>query len=133
MYLKIIFPFVLLLFLFGCGKNAKDEALELNNGEKWKMNAEMMPPLEASGKLISAFAANDKKDYKSLAEKLKENNQLLISSCTMKGKSHDELHKWLYPYMALIDKLENAGDEKEANEVFLKIEQSFETFNQYFQ
>ena len=50
----------------------------------------------------------------------------------MKGKSHDKSHKWLHPYLALVDELANARDESEANQVFLKIEQSFETFNQYF-
>lgn len=105
----------------------------MNNGEKWKINAEMIPPLEASEKLISDFAAGDKEDYRSLVVQLKENNQLLISSCTMKGKSHDELHKWLHPYMVLLDELENVETEKESIELFEKIEQSFETFNQYFQ
>lgn len=51
----------------------------------------------------------------------------------MKGKSHDELHKWLYPYMALVDELNDAENENEANQVFQKIKESFETFNQYFQ
>ena len=133
MHPKIIFPFALLLFLFSCGNNLKNEPLELNNGEKWTINAEMLPAIETSEKLISDFAADDKKDYKALAKKLKENNQLLISSCTMKGKSHDELHKWLHPYMALINELEDAENLDEASQVFGKIQQSFETFNQYFQ
>ena len=133
MYYKTIYFLVFVLFLFSCGNNAPKGKMELNNGEKWKVNAEMMPPIKASEKLIAEFANNDEKDYKALAQELKANNELLISSCTMKGKSHDELHKWLHPYMALVDNLENAGNEKDANEVLLKIEQSFKTFNQYFQ
>ena len=133
MYHKIIFSLLLTLFFSSCGNNSKEVGLVLDNGLKWKVNVEMMPPLEASKELISEFGTNDKKDYKVLAGKLKENNKMLISSCTMKGKSHDELHKWLHPYMALVDELENTDDINEANQVFLKIEQSFETFNQYFQ
>ena len=133
MYHKIIFSLVLALFISGCGNNSDKGEIELNNGAKWKINAEMMPPLEASKKLIAEFAAHDEKDYKALAEKLKENNKLLISSCTMKGESHDELHKWLHPYMALIEELEDAENDNEANQVFKRIEQSFETFNQFFQ
>ncbi|MCB9050544.1 MAG: hypothetical protein H6556_14045 [Lewinellaceae bacterium] len=133
MHPKIILPSLLILFFFSCSNNSKKGEIELNNGEKWKINAEMIPPLEASEKLISDFAAGDKEDYRSLVVQLKENNQLLISSCTMKGKSHDELHKWLHPYMVLLDELENVETEKESIELFEKIEQSFETFNQYFQ
>jgi len=133
MYYKTVFSLAIVFLLFSCQNTSDTASIELNNGEKWQVNAEMMPPIEASTKLISVFATNDNKDYKGLAEKLKENNKLLISSCTMDGKSHDELHKWLHPYMILVDELENAADESVGNEVFLKIEQSFETFNQYFQ
>lgn len=132
MYPKLIFPFVIILFLFSC-ENSQTGQIELNNGERWKVNAEMMPPLHASQKLVSEFSVSDRKDYQALSEQLKENNTSLISSCTMEGKSHDELHKWLHPYIGLLDELANAENEKEANQVFVKIEQSFNTFNQHFQ
>ena len=133
MHQKIIFSLVLASLFFSCRNNTKDTRIILNNGMKWKINTEMMPPLEVSKKLISEFVANDEKDFYALADKLKENNKLLISSCTMKGKSHDELHKWLHPYMTLVDDLENAENESEANQVFKRIEQSFIIFNQYFE
>jgi len=133
MYNKIIISLVFALIIFSCKNNPQEAEMILNDGVKWNVNAEMMPPLEASKKLISEFVANDEADYKALADQLKENNKLLISSCTMKGKSHDELHKWLHPYMGLVDELGKADDTNEANLVFQKIEKSFETFNQYFQ
>ena len=47
----------------------------------------------------------------------------------MKVQAHDELHKWLVPYMELVDNLE-----KEASEAqFKAIQNSYTTFNQYFQ
>ena len=128
----MIFPFALLLFLFSCGSDSNTAGIELNQGEKWKINTEMMPHLEASEKLVVDFTANDNRDYKALAKNLKKNAQSLISSCTMNGKSHDELHKWLHPYMGLIDDLAKTGDKSEANQVIREIEQSFETFDQYF-
>lgn len=129
--------FTLLLFAFGllvfsCG-NPPSGPIELNNGEKWKINAEMMPPLNASQKLVSEFSLEKEKNFQALAEQLKANNKLLISSCTMSGKSHDELHKWLHPYMSLLDEFESSENENEAKLVFEKIEKSFETFNQNFQ
>jgi hypothetical protein len=50
----------------------------------------------------------------------------------MTGKAHDELHKWLLPYIDLVGELEVAENEAEAAEFFEEIEQSFHTFNEYF-
>ncbi len=61
---KTIFSFAIVLFLSSCG--GPTDPIESNNGGKWKINAEMMPHLEASEKLISVFASNDKKDFKTL-------------------------------------------------------------------
>lgn len=115
--------------------NHKDatEAIELNNGEKWKVNDEMMPPILAMEKDINAFATADQKDYKSLAKKLQLNIDLLTSNCTMKGKAHDELHKWLLPYIDLVDELAKAKTNEESSEIFAEIQISYKTFNQYFQ
>ncbi len=134
MYRKtIVYLAVFSLFFLSSCNNAPAGELELNNGTKWQVNAEMMPPLKASKQLVSDYANGDKKDYKALAKKLKENNKVLISSCTMTGKSHDELHKWLHPYMGLVTELESAKNETQANQTFEKIEKSFKTFDQYFQ
>ena len=47
----------------------------------------------------------------------------------MKGEAHDELHKWLVPYIELVDAF---SKEKSANQ-FIEIQHYFKTFNQYFQ
>lgn len=133
MNLKIIPLLALILALSSCESNSNQVVIELNNGEKWEVNVEMLPPIQASEKLVSEFDAIDIKAYIVLAEKLKENNKVLISSCTMEGKSHDELHKWLYPYLALVEELATAKEESKAAQILLKIEHSFETYNQHFQ
>ena len=51
----------------------------------------------------------------------------------MKGKAHDELHKWLLPYIDMVKELSEAKDETEAEKQFHNIQTSFTTFNQYFQ
>lgn len=58
---------------------------------------------------------------------------MLIGSCTMQGESHDELHKWLHPHIALIKKLEDAKDPKVAEVIVGQIEQSFQTYQNYFE
>jgi hypothetical protein len=77
---------------------------------------------------IVAFTNKSDKNYTQLASKLKANLDLLTSNCTMKGQAHDELHKWLVPYIDLVDSLEKEN----TDEQFKAIQHSFETFNQYF-
>ncbi len=75
----------------------------------------------------------DNADYKELGEQLGGQNKRLIKSCTMKGKSHDELHKWLHPHMQLVEALEDAENEQNANKTIKQLKESFQTFHNYFQ
>ncbi|MBK7529008.1 MAG: hypothetical protein IPI59_16070 [Sphingobacteriales bacterium] len=111
----------------------ESEAIELNNGEKWKVDANMITHIRNMENDINHFANVEQKDFKSLAEKLQSNIDLLTSNCTMKGKAHDELHKWLLPYIDMVKELSEAKNETEASEQFKNIQTSFSTFNQYFQ
>lgn len=111
---------------------ATTEALSLHNGKKWKVNEEMKPFIMESEKMLRDFIKKNAKDYSALAEKLKEKNTGLIKSCTMKGESHDELHKWLHPHMELIEELQKAENSEEAEAVIVKLNNSFETYNEYF-
>ena len=107
--------------------------IELNNGNKWQVNESMKPFVEASQKLVNAYLATQDNNYKNLADLLVSNDESMISSCTMTGKSHDELHKWLNPHLALVNKLQNANSEQEAKDIVKELQQSFDTYNQYFQ
>ncbi|MCF8284171.1 MAG: hypothetical protein K9I48_04275 [Sphingobacteriales bacterium] len=144
---------VISLFLFSCGNtsnekskeqtetvtheehqhNAEIQIIELNNGEKWKVDANMITHIRNMENDINSFANVKQKDFNSIAEKLQSNIDLLTSNCTMKGKAHDELHKWLLPYIDLAKELSEAKDETEASKRFENIQTSFTTFNQYFQ
>ncbi len=107
--------------------------IELNNGEKWKVNPEMMVHVRASEGLVDSYVNAPKKDYEALAKELNTTVGLLTKSCTMQGKSHDELHKWLHPYMGLIKDLGNAKSDEEADQIVTTIQASFVIFNQYFE
>jgi hypothetical protein len=109
------------------------ESIELNNGEKWEVDTNMMEIIKKMENDVLTFANNEKKDYPNLAIKLQSNLDLLTSNCTMTGKAHDELHKWLLPYIDLVSELEEAGDAILAEQQFKNIQTSFSTFNQYFQ
>lgn len=113
--------------------DAETEGLVLNNGEKWKVDEHMMVFIQDMENDVQTIALSQEKDYNLLAGELQENVKLLTSNCTMSGMAHDELHKWLVPFITEVNELSEAGTDVAAGEVFLHIQQSFIVFNQYFQ
>lgn len=132
MTVKTISSILLILFLFSCGSSTKNQALELNNGEKWEIIESMAVYIQAMDKDVSEFENSAEKDYSILAEKLEENIGLLVSNCTMKGKAHDELHKWLVPYIDSVKNLEGADNDTEKEKIYQDIQAAFVTYHQYF-
>ena len=130
---KIIFLFMTILFVSACGSKQTTVDIELNNGMKWKVNEEMKPHIEEGNTILTVYLENEGSDYKELAESLKIQNDKLIQSCNMKGKSHDELHKWLHPHMKLIRDLSKANNGQVAAPLIAQIEQSFKTYKNYFE
>jgi len=104
-----------------------------DNGEKWKVNEEMKPYVMQGQGFVTAYSDSGDEDYKSLAVNLAEQNDQLIASCTMGGKSHDELHKWLLPHIELTKKLQNTSHLDEANYIVSKLLESYGMYHKYFQ
>lgn len=120
-------------FILACNFNHQQSEITLNNGEKWKVNSEMKPHIEKGSEILNEFISQKNTDYQALADSLKTQNNNLIKSCTMKGESHDELHKWLHPHMELIEQLSNAPNLKEAEGIISQIELSFKTYEKHFE
>lgn len=108
-------------------------ALELNDGNRWEINSEMQPFLLKGEEILKEYIATNNSDYKTLAAQLKEQNDKLISSCTMDGKSHDVLHEWLHPHLELVKELSKTENQDEANALVAQLKTSYATFHQYFQ
>ena len=108
------------------------EGIELNNGEKWVVNDEMKPYVNKGEGLVTTYLTANQTDYVALAKKLKNENDALIKSCTMKGKDHDELHKWLEPHLALVAQLETEKDAAKATETVTHLQKSYVAYHQYF-
>lgn len=141
------------LLIFGCGSATEekpaaqsapaeqaaeehrhqDESIQLNNGEKWKVDENMMIHIRQMEKDVNEFNGKNLADYKILSEKLKTNLDLLTSGCTMTGQAHDELHKWLVPFIDLVNEFAEVKIEKDASEYYQKIKVSFTSLNKYFQ
>lgn len=105
----------------------------LNQGQKWKVNPEMMVYIHQSETTAKEALHGDAIDYVLVGNTLTEQVKLLTKSCTMKGQSHDELHKWLHPYMLLVDSLSSANSTDEAHKLIIDINHSFEQFHIYFE
>ncbi len=108
------------------------EPIELNNGELWPVNEEMRPFLIRGEEQLANFINSGSTDYQDLADKLARENASLIKSCTMEGKSHDELHKWLHPHLELTDALKKADSNETAAKLVSELSASYETYHQFF-
>lgn len=149
MNLKYSIYLIVLLILSGCSsndKNGSDEhahehtsdtqqivRLHLDHGHKWKVNDEMKPFITASEELLSIYSDTENNDYTKLAMDLKSQNTMLISSCTMTGESHDQLHIWLKKHLELVSELSKAENEHSAYALIDKLEESFITYHMYFE
>lgn len=106
-----------MIFLFGCGNNStvesetkkeslkiekqihSEDKIELNEGEKWKVKEDMLIHIRNMEKEVNSFSISELNDFRILVKNLQKNINLLTSSCTMTGKAHDELRKWLLPFI----------------------------------
>jgi hypothetical protein len=131
-----VVSFIVLFALLGmsCGNSSdindhSSVAIEYNNGQKWTVNPEMTPYILEAEEILLKY---DGSDYKELATQLEGKNQGLINSCTMKGKSHEELHKWLHPHMQLITSLGEAENVEASEGLVEELKASFQTYHKYF-
>ncbi|UKN02251.1 hypothetical protein K6119_01800 [Paracrocinitomix mangrovi] len=106
--------------------------IELVNNEKWVINEDMMVHIKKMETDIQSISTQTDPNYKELGSKLDTHIGLLTSNCTMTGKGHDELHKWLLPFIDLVNELNEAGSKKEQKDSFFAIEESMNEFNKYF-
>jgi|JI71714B2RNA_FD_contig_51_100778_length_1377_multi_2_in_0_out_0_2 hypothetical protein len=149
--MKKQFIYLLLLsgvLIFSCGKpQTKQETtqqaskehvpsqhgIELNEGNKWKVDEQMMVYLRAMEKAVEAYTGDGADSFDTLAIFLQEQTNGLTSNCTMEGKPHDELHKWLLPYMELVTSMQGAKDETQQRAILLQLNASFTELNTYFE
>src|SRR5690606_25829676 len=72
--------------------NESNDAIEVNNGEYWMVNAIMNFSVLKGNELVNSDDRVNNTVYKALAKQLKDQYHQLIQICTITGKSHDELH-----------------------------------------
>lgn len=107
--------------------------IELNDGEKWNVDDNMVVYIKSMDRLIRDSKPKSPEDYSSLGQKLMDEVNLLTSSCKMTGKAHDELHKWLLPFIDLVDALQKAKTVESGTEAHKNLKLSMEEYHRYFQ
>ncbi len=111
---------------------AGDWGLELNQGEKWPVDPPMLNNIRNMENAVGLYKSNSERDFEALAARMQQDLEELISKCTMEGKAHEELHKWLLPFMNLVAELSEVQDPEEAGRIVEEINSALEIFHQYF-
>lgn len=111
----------------------KPEGLYLNQGKKWEVNAEMRPHITGAERWLDEQLVAGNMDPVSLAQGLKKYNDELVQSCTMQGESHEVLHIWLHPHMALIEDLSTIQGKAQTEKAVASVMRSFAVYHRYFE
>lgn len=81
--------------------------LLLIDNQKWVIDTGMRVSIDSIDWRLQAFSGTSLEAYKTLSTDLAHHTKTIISSCTMKGQAHDELHKWLLPFIDLRKELDS--------------------------
>ncbi len=107
--------------------------IELVGGKKWEVEAHMMSFIREMESQVKSFDAAKAGNDVLLADNLHVGIDSLTSKCVMEGQAHEELHKWLLPYIDLVDVYAASAGTESAKTDFKEIEKSFAEFNNYFE
>lgn len=111
----------------------EDITILLNDGKKWKVVESMLVYIRNMEAGVNDFEDNSERDYPRLAKSIDENIRELTSNCTMEGQAHDELHKWLVPFIELSEEFDVATELADQERIYNEFKASFEVFHTYFE
>ena len=113
--------------------HGKSASLELNEGRKWVVPKPMMEHIRNLETAVQGFDRTSGRDHAGLAAQIQEDLGRLVTNCTMEGKAHDELHKWLMPFLGLSTDYAKATDPQVRQQKLQEIKQALRVFNEYFE
>lgn len=106
---------------------------ELDDGHKWLVTEGMLKYLNESFELIDAAPSVHTFKTKQLAKKLLKLSDKLIDKCNMPGEGHREFHKWLVPYIDLLEALQNEEFPEDEEVLLLDLKYSVILWHTYFE
>ncbi|MFZ1806270.1 MAG: hypothetical protein WAU36_03555 [Cyclobacteriaceae bacterium] len=104
------------------------DLVQLDNGNKWMANIETTQGIENMTQMIEAAQSNPSSSVVSLQENLLLEFTDVLNKCTMKGESHEQLHNYLLPLKADIEKLSETPSEEALNNIISYLD----TYHNYF-
>jgi hypothetical protein len=114
-----------------------DDRINLDNGSKWKVDEKMMSFINEIETNAIDFSKNAKEKsmemYQQLSTSINNNLDSLTSNCTMSGQAHDELHKWLLPFLELSEEFSISETLAESDSLYNQILNSLGEFHEYFE
>lgn len=147
MTFKFYFALLLFILLTSCNNASSNEevqseqavsssnphGIELINNKKWVVAPNMMKRIQIFATDIQEFDGTTVEEYKALSDRLTENLSILTSNCTMTGQAHDELHKWLLPFLDTSRTFAKESKLSEMEETVAKLKSEIDIFGQYFE
>lgn len=103
--------------------------LVLNNGNKWKANAETTEGIKKMMSVVNEYLKKGDTDSKILGESLEKEFTTVLQKCTMTGAAHEQLHNFLLPLKTKIEKLKEANNVESVKE----IQAYLNNYNNYFE
>ncbi|MGB1038641.1 MAG: hypothetical protein ACPGYY_08345 [Bacteroidia bacterium] len=107
--------------------------IELNNGKKWIVVPEMFAYITSIEDDINEFEGKTLVDHQQLSTQISTTLGKLTSNCTMTGKGHDELHKWLLPFLDMADEYKNSSSTENASKVLSEMKESYTVLHSNFE
>ena len=106
--------------------------IRLNGKKKWLVDPEMMVSIRKMEAEINSFDGTSMIEYNNHAKTISELIGALTSNCTMEGEAHDELHKWLLPFIDLNDELLESTTVKNSASIVENQRNEIQVFNTFF-
>ncbi|MFK5957286.1 MAG: hypothetical protein QM495_00285 [Lutibacter sp.] len=98
--------------------------IQLNEGKLWLANYETTKGVLNMQKLLNTFSGGESLEaYATLKSDLEKEFGTIITECTMKGESHNQLHNFLVPLKELFNGLGSSD--------LATCKKSFETLNKH--
>lgn len=116
-------------------KDDKDEheetagKVQLDNGKKWKANAETTTGINNMSSLVQNGIAGKIESVK-LYDSLQTEFKTIFDKCTMTGESHNQLHNYLIPMKGQLEKLKAGNTD---TEILQEMQEYLLTFKNYFE
>lgn len=107
--------------------------LVLDNGNKWKVNEYMKEYLMEAFKIIDDVDLTVNIKGKRIAKKLLKLKDKSVEFCIMEGEGHHVLHRWLVPYVKLLNSLKQAEYVDDEILYFEELKRAVKEFNTYFE